>query len=288
MSSLFFAIGEALRGFTRRWFISFLTIVTVSVGLLVFGLFLFLTVNLQLWLSSISGRIDLEVYLADSISMDSINIFIDEIKKLENVSSVEYISPEQAKKRYIDMFGKEILSGLDFNPLPASLRIRLRKPYQNPSDVEQIAQKLRESPLVKDISIEMNIIRKVYNLLRLFWVLVSVGGAILFVAVVLIIVNTIKLAIFSRREEIELMSLIGATKSFIRLPFVLEGILHGGLAGIASAAFIRLFAFALDYLFPATVKSPNIVPVSLVFLGALLGGIGSILALKRFLKANLI
>ncbi len=287
MSGIIFAIGESLRGFTRRWFITFLTITTVSVGLAVFALFLFLTLNFQIWFERIGGRIDLELYIDETINNDAYMELINRVKQIDGIEDVEYISSDEAKRRYIENFGKEIFEGLDFNPLPPSLRIKLKKGEENPQNIKELSEKLSQIPGVKDISIEMRIIRRIHNMLRLFWIIVIVGGAILFTAVVLIIVNTIKLAIFSRREEIELMRLIGATKAFIRRPFLFEGIIQGLIAGIVAGGFVRLLAWALEKLFPGTIQNLDTIPIIIVILGGLLGGIGSILALKRFLMISL-
>lgn len=285
MSGIIFAIGETFRSFTRRWFLSVLTIISVSVGLFIFGVFLFLTLNFQVWFERLGQRIDLEVYLSRELPPDSLKLLENWIASLGDIKSIEYISKDEAKARFASLFGEEVFEGLDFNPLPPSIRILFKSGVLEPEKLEPFVKKLLATPFVKDVAIETKIARKLHRLLKLFWICVVVGGIVLFAGIFLIIVNTIKLAIFSRRESIEVMSLIGATKPFIRRPFIFEGILQGLIAGAVSSLLVHLLALGTNRLIPDIVQEFRLLSIGIVLLGGVLGGIGAGFAIKKFLNA---
>jgi cell division transport system permease protein len=220
-------------------------------------------------------------------------IFQDRLSSLPEVHSVSYISPEQALEEFSAMLGdnKVLVSGLETNPLPASLRITLREENRNLEGVKAVLPMIGDDPLVQEIQYGkewLGRLDRILNLLRLGSIVL---GLVLSLAAVFIISNTIKITVMARKDELEIMRMVGATEGFIRLPFLVEGIIQG-FAGAA----ISLGLLGAVHTFLATRTDQPLLRIlhieSLQFLppaamaaiitgGMLLGGLGSLASVGR-------
>lgn len=284
MRAILFAIGQAFSSFWKRSFITLLSITTITIALIILGAFAIVTLNLRSALGSLKRQVQLEFYLVKGTTKPTALPLIEKLEKEEHVESVEFITAECARKEFIDEFGEELLRGLPGNPFPPSLRISFENALSMDEEIARIAEKYKGDPIVADLSSPNRIAYKLAKASKIFLVLTISWGIVLLIAATLIITNTIRLAIAQRTESIKIMRLVGASKSFVRLPFLFEGVLHGaisgGLAWLAIGGLTSASRFIVHDIYPLPVP----ILILIVVFGAIFGGLGSNIAIRRHLK----
>jgi cell division transport system permease protein len=208
------------------------------------------------------------------------------------VASVEYISKAEALARFKQMFGDlaPAADALEANPLPASFEVRLRPASQSGGGLEALAATLRQTPGVSDVRYDRQWLDRVASAISLVRRVGIVLGAMLTLAAALTVANVVRLALHARRDEIEIMELVGAPPAYIRGPFVMEGVLQGGLgAAVALAALAAAFlALRRPYLTPLA-AALNVSPIRFLSLevcvylllgGMIVGCLGGLLAAR--------
>jgi len=262
----------------------------------VLGVGTFVFFNLQNATSGVRSKLEIEVFIKNDASPEEINDLGDEIRAMPEVREVNFVSKEEALNRLRErMKGHEdVLDAISGNPLPPSYEIILK----NPENIETVASRFYDNPIVDNdpgthsgVKTGGETTERVLKITNY----ILIGGAgfvtLLAVASVLLISNTIRLSIFARRREVEIMRLVGATSWFIRWPFVMEGIATG-LVGATGAVVLVLLVqnfFVHNVVEQMPFLGAESVPILwlLVFLvggGCFLGSVGSALALRRFLK----
>lgn len=255
-------------------------------------------------LKDIRQKIDISVYLSDTITDEQRNEFTNAIKGVEGVSSVEYTTKAQARQEYInqnrgDVQQLEALSVLgEENPFPASLRVKVND-TRHLEDISALVNEEKYKPLQsKPASLSGTRKDAIENIARVAQFSEIAGLAVsgLFLVLsIMVIFNTIRMAIFNRRDEIEIMKLIGAERSFIRGPFIVEASLYGVFAAVIAVALMYLLLLAAG---PSIASyGINIQPTlaffsqypALIFIGEVLAGIligvaSSLLAIRRYLR----
>lgn len=229
-----YALREALGAFRRAPVLTGLSAAMVGLALFVVGLFALATYNLRLALVSIEERVEVVVYLRDDVRQSEIDLLQTELAKLGEVARVRYVSKREALERAQQDLPEfaELFSGVEVNPLPQSLEIELRPGARNREVVERVSASAAGYPFVEDVRYGREWVDKLFTLRRVGAATTAVlGGAFLLVAA-LIIGTALRIAIFARRDEIQIMRLVGATNRFIRLPFLLEGALSGLMGGM--------------------------------------------------------
>jgi cell division transport system permease protein len=234
LSFLFFSISRAWQGFWRNAAMSLAATATMTLMLLLLAGFWIIQAGFLASLSYVEDKVGVVADLNDGLSIATLQDLEARLGAMPEVRSVEYISKEEALRRYREertAQGQDDLTGfLAENPLPASLEVKLRRP----DDYRTVASFLEVDPAVAKVqNIEDTTDRlvSITNFLRTFGVLLlAVIGAI----VLFIVINTIRLAVLGRAEEIEVMRLVGASDAFIRWPFVFEGALVGLLGAAIS------------------------------------------------------
>lgn len=220
----------------------------------------------------------------------------ERLRASPDVIRVEYVSRDQALQRFRKNFPEleGILADLDSNPFPASFEVTLEKNAFMTEDISSFIDSIRSLPAVEDVQFNRDWVKRMQSLSRLARAIGFFLGGILILASFLIISNVIRLNVLARQNEIEILRLVGATNSFIRMPFLLEGAFLGILGSVLSLALLSL----LVHLFPLYLGqslgvlqeiinfrflSPS-QSVALVVGSALMGLLGSLSSLSRFLK----
>lgn len=302
MSSFIYFIKEALRGFARNLSTTLGSIITIFLSLFVIGVFLVGAAVIENVVSSVESEVTITAYLSDDISDSQVSSLTSEIKAIDGVSGVSYVSKDQALENFRAMSSNpEIVDQLDgANPLPASLTIELSDPQMVESVADQIVanstfKKACDEPSKPADSLKYGQ-KTVERLFQLTSYVRYIGLALIvlliFIAMVFIN-NTIRLAILARRKEIAIMRLVGASNGFIRGPFLMEGAMHaiiGSLLAIGSIELIHRVALpkvqsALTFL-PMDVAGQTyvLIYVGLLVAGLVIGLIGSAFAMRRYLK----
>jgi cell division transport system permease protein len=233
----------AWQNLSQNPWINVITLGTITVSFLVLGLFLVIFLNAQELMAEWGRRIRVTAYLADSVSGERVSRLTEKVRGFEEVQEVQYRSKDEALRILEERLQAQrgMLRGLPRNPLPASLEIRLKPEYRNSFGVNRLVEKLRGAKEIADLQFGSEWVERFSAFMVLFQVLGLGLGGLLLLTTIFVISNTIRLNIFARRDEIEIMRLVGATGIFIRAPFYLEGILQGLLGACLALAILFVF-----------------------------------------------
>ncbi len=281
---------EALLSFRRAPLLSGLSVTTIAFSLFTLGLFALIAVNLRQALQGLEERVEIVAFVLRGTPPETITLASQDVAAFPEVQDVEYVSEDQAlesaRQELVEF--RDAYRDLQVNPLPASLEIRLKDGYRNAAAVESVAERLRGFTFVDDVRYGRDWVQRLDRLRNLTGIVgLVVGLAFASVAVVIIGV-TIRLTILQRAREISIMRLVGATNSFIRGPFLLEGALKGLLGGLLSLvlcyAGYRLFhGSGTASLSGLVFFGPNLM-LLLVLFGVLIGLGGSLVSVGRHLR----
>lgn len=282
-----YIIREGFSGFRRARLSMFAAISTIIVSLLLLSFFSILLLNAHTMVDALRERVEMEAFLNEQVSLDDVNRIRREISLIEEVREVRYISKEEAAAIFKDEFGEDIHKVLNFNPLPASFKIFLKDGYKTAVGAQEVYSQVRSVKGVDDVIYRKQLLEMLDQRAATFlWIMLGVGGFITLSSVVLV-ANTIRLAIYSKRKIIQTMKLIGATQWFIRTPFLLEGFIQGLLGGIIAAGIVfGLFQYLEHWV---TLSLSEIVRVPLLYYavivgsGCVLGLVGSMVSVRRFI-----
>lgn len=263
-----------------------LSVAMVGLALFVVGLFALATHNLRLALESVEERVEIVAYLKDGVLGEEIILAREELSSLPEVLVVEYVTKDQAldkARRELPEFGN-LFTGLDVNPLPASLEIQLRPGNQNPQTLERLAEHAGNFPFVEEVQFGREWVDKLFMLRRIGGLTATILGAGFSIVAALIIATAIRITIFARKDEIEIMQLVGAKDGFIRRPFLIEGAVTGALGGLLAAGMtFATFQAVFRYLFTISWIPTEWVGGG-ILAGAVFGAIASSIAVRRQLK----
>ncbi len=249
MRALKYALGEALLSLWRARSSALFSIVTIAATLLIFGGFLLLAANLEPLVEGWSAAAELSVYLGEEVS-DTERSAIDQmLVESEAVAAREYVSRAEALARFTREFDdlSGALSGFDDNSFPASFEVRLQTSEVETTAIDDLAARLREADGVADVRYDRVWLERLTAAATLLRAVTLGFAVVLLVGAALTVSNVVRLAFYGRRDEIEIMRLVGAPAMYIRGPFLVEGILQGGLgAGLAIATLWMAFLVARD------------------------------------------
>ena len=279
----------------------FTAITTVAITLFIVGFFAVLVFDIQSIINSIKGQVELAVYLQDNIS-PQLNDYIEtEVNSWEETAEVKYISKEQALERFKEQNeGSDILKEIQGNPLPASFEITLN----DPEKVEIVALRFLDKDGnyiegVDDVVYGQTYVRRLFSITAIIGTIAFIIIIVLLLATIVLIFNTIRLSIYARRKEIEVMKLVGASNWFVRIPFLFEGFFEGFMGSIVSVVMLYLLGNFLlirgERVIVDTMRIKELailgsehiiiyVYIGLIVLGGLLGIISSGIALRRYVK----
>ena len=297
MRNPLYFVKRALRNITETPFLNLVTIGTVAIAMLLFGSFLLMMVNLRGVVVRMAGNVEVSAFLYDDALVADALQLRGEIEELALVESATYISREDALDEFRERNPEDAarIDQLGENPLPASILVRLAEGHRDARSAREVAARMHGNPAVEDVSYGQDWIEKFSSALAL---LKAVGlglAGLLVLAIITIVSNTIKLSVYARKDELEIMRLVGATNFFIRAPYLIEGTLQGTLG--AAVAVISLWALFVAF---GAQASTQLVPLlgieqiaflpSAYILGMLGGGLvmglfGSVFSVGRFLRA---
>jgi cell division transport system permease protein len=282
---------EALQSLWRSRLINALSIGTISVSLFVLGAFLTIASNLSDVVTRWTQKVQVTVYLEDGVEPRIKTMLQDRLKDDAAVETLVSVEREEARERFRALFRdlRALPEELGANPFPASFEITLKPDHQTPAAVERFVATYQKAPGVEEVQYDLLWIQRLSTAVRLVRGLGAFLGGILALAGVFTISNVIRLTVYARQDELDIMRLVGATQAYVRGPFVVEGMVQGGLGGLLSVGLLwlafRVFATdalaASDLLGRAAVVLPQDVCVAIVLGGMAVGVIGSLVSLGR-------
>jgi len=285
-----FYFREALLSFRRSALMSMATILSITTILIIIGMFLLISINSSLFLKNIESQLEIVAYLEDKTSEVELNNLKGNIASIDGIKEVKYVSKEEAYQRLLKDLGeqKDILSAIEVNPLPASFEIQIK----DPKIIEQIANQIAKFEKIEEVEYGRETAERLLNFTYLFRRAGILVLALLIFAAILIISNIIKITVYARRNEIEIMSLVGATSWFIKWPFIIEGFLQGFISSVLSIIILyNFYFFAINKVhqiipfLPLVVDIIDLLPVgiAIALLGSLVGILGSMFSVGKYL-----
>ena len=222
IDKLFYLTSEGMKNVWRHKLTSFIAVISMSISIYVVCLLFIAGLNTQKILQYFRGKYKIEVFFNQSVSNQEAVGLIHKIRKIKGVRTASLIEKEDALRIFKDQFNEDILKILGYNPLPVSAVINISRTKIGPIKIEKIIREIKEIGSIEKVLYQGSLIRKIENnYKRIVEKLPYVGVAII-LTTILIIFNTIRLSLFSRRELISNLKLIGATKLFIITPFLVE------------------------------------------------------------------
>ena len=282
-----YVFREGFSGFRRAKLSMLAAITTICISLLLLGSFSILVVNANSIIQSLRNKVEMEAFLIDGLSPIETSIARDSIATLEGVREVRYISKSEAAAIFKEEFGEDIKNVLDFNPLPASVKIYLKDGYKNAKAAEKIYTAVKQIKGVDDVIYRKTLLEMLDRRATTFLWLVFGIGIFISISSIFLVANTIRLAIYAKRKIVQTMKLIGATKAFIRRPFILEGLIQGFLGGCVAAGILFLvFEYLGRWVSFELADFVHVQPLyygAVVVVGCLLGFLGSAISIRRFI-----
>jgi cell division transport system permease protein len=281
-----YSVREALTAFRRAPVLTGLSAGMIALSLFVVGLFGLVAHNVREVIQDVEARVEVVAYLNDDAQPSSVQMAQEQIRGYSEVATVRYVSREEAlaiaRERLPELSG--VFGSLDTNPLPASLEIALRPGRTDAVAVRSVVERLGNYPFIEEVQYGADWIDKVFVLRRVAGAATFTLGIGFALVAALIIGAAIRMAVFARRDEIAIMRLVGATDSFIRRPFVLEGMITGVIGAVLALAgtwgvFVLLSGsvFELEWL-------PSLWLLLGLAAGAVVGLLASMIAVRRHLR----
>jgi cell division transport system permease protein len=289
-------VERAFINIRQNLLVTLLTIGTITLAFLILSLALLIYVNLERVTENWSDRVQVTAYFENNLSPGDLSTLKAKIRALAGTAEILYVSQEEAlQKFYGRLKGQEaLLEGVSSEILPSSLEIHLKKDSRDSKSIALYVERLKKIPMINEVQYGEEWVKRFshfMNLVRFAGILVA-GFIVL--AVVFIVANTIKLTIYARKDELELMGLVGATRLFIKVPYLIEGVVQGvigaALAILVLSGVYLAFLHNADFFFSFNTMEAGLLflpvtyLVALLFGGAALGFLGSIASLKRFIS----
>jgi len=268
------------------------SIISITLVLFMLGLLGMIILHGKKLSDYVRENISISVMLKENSSDELVQNYMKRLQKTSYVKQATFITREQAAKELANELGEDFVQFLGYNPLPASIDLQLKAGYANTDSIARIEKQLLTSNLVKEVVYQKTLIDQVNENIRKISLVILSFSLILLVISVILINNTIKLSIYSRRFLIRSMQLIGATETFIRLPFIKRSILHGVLAAIFAILLLIGSLFLAQQRIPEIAALQDTTQFAFFFagvliLGVLLSALSTWVAVNKFLRMKI-
>ena len=292
MITLFFK--RAIDDIFKNRFLNLVTIITISLSILIASAFILFFVNTSDVINSWKKGLRIMAYLEPGITNAELENIKGRIRSLGDVDSIKFISRQDALGRLKSQMKHQssLFANLTRNPLPDSLEIRMTAAIESWQKIDSLAHRIESLPRIAEVEYGQRWVGRFTHIISLFRLAGYAMGALFFMATIFIVANTIRLVIYSRRGEVEIMRLVGATDNFIRVPFYFEGLIQGALGAVIGLAMLYV-AFVIvssnieQGFFPGLFRfhflSPTIM-LTIFLVSMLVGWLGCFISLKQFLK----
>ena len=270
----------------------FTSVISISLVLFLLGIVGFMILNAQRLSDYVKENIGFNIELKDNIREAD----IQQLRKILDtkifVKSTEYITNEQAAAEMIEATGEEFIKFLGYNPLPSSIKVKLNAKYANTDSIAKIENDLSKYQQINEIIYRKSLIHEINENVKKISVVIISFTLLLFIIALSLINNTIRLSIYSKRFLIHTMQLVGATRGFIRRPFIIKSAWHGLISGMISIALLILLIYFAQKQVEDVIEfvKPNILAIlfgSVILIGILISSISSFFAVNKYLKNNI-
>ena len=290
--SFFFSISEGVKNLRRVRGAAFVAVMILSLAITMVGTSAVVGWNGQKFIKFLRSQFDLTVFVRMDTADDIVIQLAKDIGKIEGVRDLTYISPAVAARKFEKDFGENVMTILGTNPFPASFIVKISPEFGTAVDASYIASRIANLNNIEEVRYRKSLLVIVDKYIKILIVIGIVVGLIVLFAAVLISSYTIKLAIFAKRDLIWTMRLVGATDSFIRRPFVVEGMVEGLLAGIIAvgileAAYKVTGILLRGYLPLHRIEISNEIYIGMLLFGLFLGWFSSNISVRKYLREKI-
>jgi cell division transport system permease protein len=299
MAKLDYFFRETTSGLRRNGLVAFAAISTTFIALLLFGLALLISRQVNIMIDRTTGNVEVAIYLSDPVNDQNVASLRETLMALPIVATVDYENKQEAYERFQELFAnsRELVDNVDPEALPASLRVKLSEPER----FQEVAAVLGcepgrggyvcAAPGVETLVDQREFLDRLFAVTRVFRVGVLLVAVVMLVSAAVLIANTVRMGLFARRKEIGIMKLVGATNWRIRIPFLIEGLFESLIGAVA--AILVLFALKVAFINPLN-NSVQFVPWIvnrdvlaivpwLLFAGILVAIVAGLVGMRRFL-----
>jgi len=292
MMTLFFK--RAIDDILKNQFLNLVTIITISLSILIVSAFVLFFINTSEIIHSWQKGLRIMAYLQPELSDTDLRKLESAIQALDGVQELRFISKAEALDQLKSQMERQssLFENLMENPLPDSFEVRMVAASDSWQTIEALASRIEALEQVEEVEYGQRWLGRFSQIITLFRLAGYAMGALFFLATVFIVANTIRLVIYSRREEVEIMRLVGATDDFIKIPFYIEGLIQGALGSIIGLMVLFVaFLFVSSNvevgfftgLFQLRFLSPQII-CGVILSSMVVGWLGCFISLKQFLK----
>ena len=291
---LYFYFKKAIKDILDNRFLNVITVITIALSIMIASAFVLFFINADDVVNSWKKGIRIMAYLKPGLSEPVISAVEDRIDAIAGVAQTTFISKETALERLKKQMRHQasLFEDLTHNPLPDAIEIRMVPSRYESSEVESLARQIEGLVAVESVEYGQLWFRRFSNMISLFRLTGYALGGLFFMAAVFIVANTIRIVLYSRRDEIDIMRLVGAADGFIKAPFYIEGVILGGVGGMVGLCtlFIGFLVIAANVgqsfaggFFQVRFLSFSSV-TGIVVCSTLVGWLGCYLSLKQFMK----
>lgn len=291
-SSLNYFFRETIKSLFRNRFMAIASVLTVTLSMFILGIFLSAVLNINHMASYLENQVEMTVYLKDGLKTQQVMTVGSRLKSLSGLKEIAFIDKDQAMEEFRNRMGEQagLLDSINGNPLPASYQTS----FNSPDELKMAVNIVRNYSEVEEVQYGQDVIEQLYRIAKV----IRISGIILILflaaAELFIISNTIRLTVFARRREIQIMKYVGATNGFIRWPFLFEGMIIGLIGStIASILLCLGYNLILEEMTEDGLVFFSLIPfwpfmpyVSLFILasGIIIGALGSAISLRKYMK----
>lgn len=279
---------EALRGFSNAKLSTVASVITITLSLILIAIYFLFTVNSNRIIKNIKDKVEIEVFLIDDIRTDDLNMVKEKLKAVGGVKNIVYVSKDEAAKIFSEEFGSDMLDIYDYNPLPASFKINLYDEYKTIERINKIKSQITNIPQISDIQFPEKNLELIESKTSGFLFINLIVMIIITISSTFLVSNTIRLIISSRSKIIETFKLLGAKRSFIMIPFLIEGLIQGLVGSILAISILYGFFTVFISKFESTDLHIDLlgtdIAMYIVLIGVTLGIAGSYFSVLKYLK----
>ncbi len=276
----------------RRLRSSYVTsIISISLVLFLLGMLGLLVLNAKRLSDYVKENIGFSVILKENVKEVDVILLQKSLDASEFVKSTKYITKEEAAKELQQELGEDFIDFLGFNPLLASIEVNLYAEYTNTDSIHVIEKNLNQYEQIKEVFYQKSLVSLVNENIRKISIIILIFSGLLFLVAITLINSTIRLSVYSKRFIINTMQLVGATRGFIRRPFLYRSAGNGILAGLIAIGFLSGILYLVQKEFNEIVSFQDIEIIGVLFIGVILIGIiinwiSTFFAVSKYLRMN--
>lgn len=288
-SKIIYLLTESIKGFYRAKLPAFISSLTIAVTLIVFSIALFSYTNLIGYSYAFKKQYQINVFFDFDLNQEECLELFNKVLLIDGIESGEFITKSKALAIYKNLFNEDIEKELDENPLPMSAVLDISsEKHRTPQAMDNLSKTIRRIEGVHQVSYPEQIVRRVDKIVKNSISISIFAGIVIFIFSTVLVSNTIRLIIYAKQSSIETLHLLGASELFIKIPFLIEGVLQGFIGSLISLGVLSLLLSLANYLLSSFLESNLMIPTSVIlgniFMGLILGLVGSYRSITKHLQ----